>query len=93
MFSKKKWLPNLSSLKHYAATNIITNLLVVLNAGFWMGAWTSFILQMTVEVNQYRNSKLPLKEYMKKHGADAIWDTVFALAGIFTTLINALKWL
>lgn len=78
---------------HYASTNIITNIMVIFNAGFWTGAFFSIITQFTIELNQFRISKLSIKEYIKLKGIDTIWDTIFAIAGIFATLINALKWL
>lgn len=89
----KKYLPNVSNLKHYASTNIITNIMVMMKFGFWMGVWCSIVLQLNVERNQWRASRLPFKEYMKIHGVDTFWDTVAAILGVAATLVNALKWL
>ncbi len=91
--SIKKYLPNKTSLMHYAGTNILTNIMVIVNAGFWMGFICSMILQVTVELNQFSMSGLNPKEYFKKKGIDTIWDTIFAIAGVFATLINAIVWI
>jgi len=98
----KKYLPNTTSLKHYAGTNIITNVMVILNFGFWMGLFISVIAQITVELNQCKifiereRDKgfrvLPM-QYIKLKGIDCIWDTIFALLGIFSTLICVTNWL
>lgn len=103
MIKLKKYLPNLTSLRHYAGTNILTNIMVLLNLGFWMGAFLSILFQFAIEANQYsmfmakRNTEnLPystISDYIKIKGIDCIWDTIFALLGIFATLINALKWI
>lgn len=90
----KKYLPNTSSLKHYAGTNIITNLMIILNIGFFMGFYASFLLQLVVEINQYRiaknDSNVMFNEYWLRKRYDIIWDCIFAILGCFATLIIAI---
>jgi uncharacterized metal-binding protein len=88
----KDYLPNQSSLKHYAFANIVTNLMVLVNLGFWMGCFSSLLLQFIIEINQFKNSKLSFKTYMKMYKIDTIWDTVFAILGIFISIVNVLPW-
>ena len=78
---------NASSLRHYAGTNIIVNMFMLVNAGFVYGAIVAIALQILVEFNQATGSSLGLREYLKTKWKDTLWDTLFAIAGILVILL------
>ena len=86
-----KYIPNQSSLKHYAITNIFVSFCILFNFGFIMGIISGLAVQYIIEVNQYKNSKMKFKDYFKKYGIDLIWDCIFAICGIITTQIYMIK--